>query len=327
MAPRIEPKDESADVSLKVGISSCLLGEHVRWDAGHKRDTFLVDVLGPYVTWVPVCPEFEAGMGVPREPVHLVRTGDGLQMRGVKSETDWTAAMETWARRRVRELEKQDLCGFVLKKGSPSCGMERVKVFAPPAPPRREGRGLFASALLRRLSDLPVEEEGRLNDPVLRENFIERLFAYQRLRTLFAARWTVGRLVDFHARQKLQIMAHSPQAYRQLGRLVAEAKQHSREVVRETYVRDFMAALSLRATRGRQMNVLQHCAGYFRDRLDRRARAEVRGVLEEYERGLVPLVVPITLIRHYARLLDIEYLAEQTYLEPHPREMMLRNRV
>jgi uncharacterized protein YbgA (DUF1722 family)/uncharacterized protein YbbK (DUF523 family) len=312
---------------MRVGISSCLLGKEVRWDGNHKRDAFLTEVLGPYVEWVPVCPEVEVGMGVPREPVRLVKAGRQIRMVGVTSGRDWTGEMRDWAERRAGELAGLGLCGYVFKKDSPSCGMERVKVYERSGAPSKTGRGLFAEALMRQQATLPVEEEGRLSDARLRESFIERLFAYRRLRSLLGGPWTVGQLVAFHTQHKLQLMAHSPRAYASLGRMVARAKGSSREAFAARYEQEFMAALAERATPRRHTNVLEHCLGYFRDRLDARARREILSVIEDYRAEMVPLVVPITMIRHYVRTLDIGYLAGQVYLEPHPRELMLRNHV
>jgi uncharacterized protein YbgA (DUF1722 family)/uncharacterized protein YbbK (DUF523 family) len=316
-----------SDDPVRVGVSSCLLGSEVRWDGGHKRERFLTDVLAPFVEWVPVCPELELGMGVPREPVHLSRATGEIRMVGTRSGEDWTGAMTAFAKRRTRELESLDLCGYVLKKDSPSCGMERVKVRAEAGPGKRDGRGLFAEALQERMPALPVEEEGRLNDAQLRENWIERVFAYRRLRSLFESRWTIGELVAFHAAHKLQLLAHSTEAYRKLGRVVANAKQTPRAELREHYVNAFMAALAVRATRGRHVNVLEHCIGYLRDRVDASVRASLASQIADYRAGHVPLIVPVTMLRHYVAQLRIEYLAQQVYLEPHPKELMLRNHV
>jgi uncharacterized protein YbgA (DUF1722 family)/uncharacterized protein YbbK (DUF523 family) len=316
-----------ADAPVRVGISSCLLGEAVRFDGGHKHDRFLTDQLGPFVEWVPVCPELELGMGVPREAVNLRRDGDRLRMVGTQSGRDWTEAMEAFAARRVRALAKLELCGYVLKKDSPSCGMERVRVREPSGLARRDGRGLFAAALLAAEPALPVEEEGRLNDAVLRENWIERVFAYRRLRSLLAGRFSVGRLVAFHTAHKLQLLAHSTEAYRRLGRLVAGAKRAERAALERRYALEFMAALAVRATPRRHVNVLEHCLGHFRGRLDAGARAALARQIADYRSGLVPLVVPLTLLRHYVERLGIGYLAGQVYLEPHPKELMLRNHV
>jgi len=315
------------DAPLRIGISSCLLGEEVRWDGGHKRDRFLTDVLGPHVEWVRLCPEVELGMGTPREPVRLVRRGDEIAMLGTRSGLDWTAPMRAWSETRARQLAQLNLCGYVLKKDSPSCGMERVKVRSEKGMPKKGGRGIFAEALLRNHPVLPVEEEGRLYDAVLRENFVERIFAYRRLRCFFEGSWSVGRLVAFHTAHKLQLMAHSPQAYRSLGRLVASAKGVPRGELRAQYQSEFMSALLQRATRKRHVNVLHHCIGHFRKALADEARVELAALIEDYRAERVPLVVPITMIGHYVRRLRVESLAGQVYLEPHPKELMLRNHV
>jgi uncharacterized protein YbgA (DUF1722 family)/uncharacterized protein YbbK (DUF523 family) len=315
------------DAPVRIGISSCLLGRPVRWDGGHKRDVFLTEQLGPFVEWVPVCPEVEIGMGVPRETIRLLERDGEQRLVAERSGTDWTERMRGWSRRRARQLEALDLCGYVLKKDSPSCGMERVRVWNPEGMPEKRGRGVFAQALLAAVPALPVEEEGRLTDPRLRENWIERVFAYRRLRSLFARRWTLGELVAFHTAHKLQLLSHSPRGHAELGRLVADAKSLERAALRERYGAGFMAALRHLATPRRQVNVLQHALGYFRRHLDERDRRELAELVEDYGRGLVPLIVPITLIRHHVNRLGLEYLAGQVYLEPHPRELMLRNRV
>lgn len=315
------------DAPVRIGISTCLLGRPVRWDGGHKRDVFLTEQLGPFVEWVPVCPEVEIGMGVPRETIRLVERGGAQRLVAERSGTDWTEPMQAWARRRARALEALELCGYVLKKDSPSCGMERVRVWNEKGMAEKRGRGIYAAALMEAAPALPVEEEGRLADPRLRENWIERVFAYRRLRSLFAGRWTRGQLVAFHTAHKLQVLAHSPHHYAELGRLVADAKALGRAAVRERYAAGFMEALRHLATPRRQVNVLQHVLGYFRGRLDDRDRRELAGLVEDYGRGLVPLIVPITLIRHHVARLEIAYLAGQVYLDPHPKELMLRNRV
>jgi uncharacterized protein YbgA (DUF1722 family) len=244
-----------------------------------------------------------------------------------ESGTDHTAAMDRWAAKRARELEAFDLDGFLLKKDSPSCGLFRVKVWADRGSPTKEGRGRFASALTERLPHLPVEEEGRLNDPLLRENFIERVFAYERLRNLFRGRWTAGQVVAFHTAHKLQLMAHSTEAYRALGRLVASLKDWKRAEFRDRYESGFMAALQPIATPGRNANMLQHAAGHLKKHLDSPSRIELAGLIDDYRKGLVPLVVPITLIGHHARRHEVDYLNGQLFLEPHPKELMLRNHV
>lgn len=312
---------------VRIGISACLLGEEVRFDGGHKRDRFLTDTFGQFVDWVAVCPEVEAGFGTPREAMRLVDDDGRLRLVTVKTGVDLTATLVRYSERRARELESERLHGYVLKKDSPSCGNERVKVYGAAGVPARTGRGIFAAALGERLPSLPVEEEGRLADPRLRENFIERVFAYRRLLDFFEGRWTVGGLVAFHTAHKLTLLAHSPSAYRALGGLVAEAKSLSRQDLRARYTEGFMRALGSVATPSRHTNVLQHMAGYFKKTLDPAARAELAATIDDYRRGLVPLVVPITLLRHHVRQQGVAYLAGQMYLDPHPKELMLRNHV
>jgi uncharacterized protein YbgA (DUF1722 family)/uncharacterized protein YbbK (DUF523 family) len=316
------------DPPIRIGVSACLLGQEVRFDGGHKRNEFITDIFGRFVEFVPVCPEFELGLGVPRETLRLVKDRDAnVSLVSNKSGIDHTVAMRAFVDRRTAGLTREDLSGYLLKKDSPSCGMERVKVYGPGGMPSRDGRGLYAASLLSRYPNLPVEEEGRLNDPRLRENFIERVFAYRRLRTFFAGRWTIGGLVAFHTAHKLQLLAHSPVAYAELGRFVANAKPMGRVDVRDHYESAFMTALVRLATPARHTNVLQHMAGYFSDHLDTAARAELTSLIDDYRCGLVPLIVPITLIRHYVRLHSVSYLEGQVYLEPHPKELMLRNHV
>jgi len=317
----------TASSTVRIGISSCLLGREVRFDGGHKRDRFLTDTFGRFVEWVPVCPEVEAGFGTPREAMRLVGDGGRLRLLGVKTARDLTDTMERYARRRVEQLAGEQLCGYVLKKDSPSCGMARVKVYNAHKVPARTGVGLFAAALSERHPFLPLEEEGRLVDPRIRDNFVERVFAYQRLRALFAGRWTLGALVSFHTAHKLSLMAHSVTAYQALGPLVAGAKSLPRGDLESRYTEGFMRALEPIATARRHVNVLQHMAGYFKKQLDAASRAELAATLDDYRAGLVPLIVPITLIRHHVRQHDVTYLAGQVYLAPHPKELMLRNHV
>ena len=315
----------SRAVEIRIGISACLLGENVRFDGGHKRDAFLVGSFGRFVTFVPVCPEVELGLGTPRDAIRLEKRAGDVRLVVPKSGRDLTESMRAFAAARVLGLEKEELSGYVLKKDSPSCGMERVKVYDGPGAASRKGRGLFAEALLLRFPNLPVEEEGRLGDLRLRENFVERVFAYRRVRDLFATHWSVGHLVKFHTAMKLQVLSHSPEAYARLGRLVARARGLQKAALRERYEAELLAALAVPATPRRHANVLQHMLGYFSDSLSPEERQEVLGLIEEHRRGLTPLVVPLTLIRHHVRRLGVAYLQGQAYLEPHPRELMLRN--
>ena len=314
-------------LAIRVGISACLMGEQVRYDGGHKRNPYLVETLGAYVEWVPVCPEVEMGLGTPCDTLRLVRIGEEIRMVMPKTGADHTDGMRSFARRRVDELAGQDLRGYILKKGSPSCGMERVRVFDAYGVPSKSSLGLFAAALLERSPNLPVEEEGRLADPRLRENFIERVFAYHRLRRLFAGKWGLADLVRFHTGHKLLLMAHAPKAYENLGRAVAGAKAVPHSKFSGDYESEFMRALRVIATPRRHTNVLQHMTGYFRKQLDDDSRGELLALIEDYRKGLVPLVAPLTLIRHYVRKFQISYLQGQVCLDPHPKELMLRNHV
>ena len=318
---------EEAKTVIRVGVSSCLLGQEVRYDSGHKKDRYLTDILDDYVEWVSVCPEVESGMSTPRPAMRLVEDGQNVRMAEIKSNIDHTTQMTKFSQLRVRKLRDQNLCGYILKKNSPSCGMTRVKIWKDKGMPRRDGRGLYASALMDAYPNLPVEEEGRLHDAALRENFIERVFAYRRLQDLFRPRWTVGQVMKFHTAHKLQLMAHSPVAYRTLGQLVAVTKEVPRATFRNDYEDGFMTALAQLASRGRNTNALQHAAGYVKTKIDSASRNELADLIHDYRNGLVPLVVPLSLLRHHIRVHEIDYLAGQSYLQPHPKELMLRNHV
>jgi len=312
---------------LRLGISRCLLGEEVRFDGGHKRDNFLTDVLGRYVEWVSVCPEVEAGLGTPREAMRLVGDSHHPRLVTIKSGTDHTRAVERIIANRIREFEELDLSGYILKKGSPSCGMERVRIYNKHGMPSRNGVGLFARAFIEQFPLLPVEEEGRLCDPTLRENFIERVFCYRRWQDLVQSGVTRQALVQFHTIHKYVLLAHSPQQCEVLGRLIGQAHQHRPKELAHRYGELFMKALAVKATVRKHVNVLQHILGYFKERLGAREKAELLGVIGDYHQGLTPLIVPLTLIKHYVRIFDVGYIRDQVYLNPHPIEVMLRNHV
>lgn len=312
----------AAEAPIRVGISSCLLGHEVRFDGGHKRNRFLTETLAKFVEFLPVCPEVEAGLGTPREAMRLVTGAGVVRLVTVRSGRDVSDRLNGYAQRRLEQLAVEGLCGYVLKKGSPSCGLDRVAVYDSDGNPAGSGRGLFADALRARYPHLPIEEEGRLLDPRLRDNFIERLFAYRRLRRLFGSRWTVGALVRFHTTHKLTLMAHSPQKHKELGRIVADAKTSASDLAAR-YTREFMGALGTMATRRRHTNVLEHMSGYFKSTLDARARSELHSTVNDYRLGLVPLVVPLTLIRHHVSHHRVSYLAGQVYLDLYPKELML----
>jgi uncharacterized protein YbgA (DUF1722 family)/uncharacterized protein YbbK (DUF523 family) len=313
------------ELKIRLGISSCLLGEKVRYDGGHQLDRFLRDTLGSYVEWVPVCPEVEAGLSTPREAMRLVGDVASPRLLTTRTKIDHTARMRNWARKRVMELETENLCGFVFKSKSPSSGMARVKVYNPKGMPEKKGVGMFARAFMDHYPLLPVEEEGRLHDPILRENFIERIFALARWRALVGQRKTRGNLVRFHAQHKLLILSHSPKHLSEMGRLVARAKEIPHSKLYSGYERLFLEALELKATVKKHMNVLQHIQGYFKKVLTGDEKKEISETLEAYRQGYVPLMVPITLLKHYVRKYDEPYLKEQWYLNPHPLELKLRN--
>jgi uncharacterized protein YbgA (DUF1722 family)/uncharacterized protein YbbK (DUF523 family) len=314
---------------IRVGISSCLLGQLVRYDGGHKRDRFATDLLSEYFEWVPVCPEVEIGMGTPREPIRLERRRDGdVRLVTINTRNDLTAGMQRFAKRRATALARENLSGYLFKKDSPSCGVHRVKIYPnAKGQARREGRGLFAAAVADAYPNLPIEDEGRLCDARLRENWIQRVFAYHGLQQLWRPRWTIGELVAFHTRYKLVVMSHDEPAYRALGRLIAEAKTIARSELRERYDSQFMAALTKIATPRKNTNVLQHMCGFLKKKLDAASRQELAEQIEDYRTGLVPLIVPLTLIRHYVRLHKVENLANQVYLHPHPKQLSLLNHV
>jgi uncharacterized protein YbgA (DUF1722 family)/uncharacterized protein YbbK (DUF523 family) len=316
-----------ADSKPRLGISACLLGEQVRYDGNHKRDNFLTNMFGRFIEWVPVCPEVEVGMGVPRETVRLVGDPDDPKLIAERTGKDWTAAMHRYAAVRTRQLAELNLSGYVFKKSSPSCGVERVRVYGSKNMPARRGRGLFAAVVMARFPLMPVEEEGRMNDPELRENFIERVFAYHRWQQALARLKSTGALVEFHTRHKYLLLAHSERHYRRLGRLVAEMKKNSLRGSYEEYGRVFMAALAVRASAKKHANVLEHMMGYVSKLLSAAERRELVELIRDYRKQLVPLIVPVTLIQHYIKKYDVAYLTNQLYLAPSPKELMLRNHV
>ncbi|THI88340.1 MAG: DUF523 and DUF1722 domain-containing protein [Nitrospira sp. CG24A] len=311
----------------RIGVSRCLLGEKVRYDGGHKRDQFLTDVLGRYVEWVPICPEVEAGLGAPREAMRLVGDPHRPRLVTIDSHIDHTRALETMTRNRLDGLKSFDLSGYVFKKGSPSCGIERVRIYNEQGVPSRNGIGLFARGFIEQFPLIPVEEEGRLCDSTLRENFIERVFCYRRWQDLIQRGITRQALIQFHTIHKYLLLAHSPQQYKVLGRLIGQAHQYRPKELAHRYGELFMKTLAVKTTVRKHVNVLQHILGHFKERLSAHEKAELLGVIGDFHQELTPLIVPLTLIKHYVQIFDVRYIRDQIYLNPHPKELMLRNHV
>ncbi|MFO7962863.1 MAG: DUF523 and DUF1722 domain-containing protein [Desulfobacterales bacterium] len=311
--------------SIKIGISRCLLGDPVRYNGGHKKDDFLVNTLGRYVTFVPVCPEVECGLPVPRESMRLMGDPDRPRLVTHNTKIDLTDRMTAWCRRRLEELETEDLSGFIFKKNSPSSGLFRVKVYTESGMPGRVGSGIFAKAFTEHFPLIPVEEEGRLNDPLLREIFIEQIFTMARWRRLVQEQKTMAGIIDFHTRNKLLILSHSPTVHRQMGKLVAGGKSLPMEALYQDYKELLMKALRLKPTAKKNTNVLMHMMGYFKKDLSSDEKQELLEIFEQYRTGKIPLIVPITLVNHYVRKYDNDYLEQQTYLNPHPLALQLRN--
>jgi len=312
---------------MRIGVSSCLLGQEVRYDGGHKRDGFIAATLSTFVDYVPVCPEVAIGLGIPRPTIRLV--GDPQRPSAVGSDDasrDVTARLETFARQQIPALA--GICGYILKKDSPSCGMERVKVYSPKGgAAERKGIGIYARVFMERMPLIPVEEEGRLNDPVLRENFISRVFVYDRWQRMAAEGLTSAGLIAFHSNHKYLVMAHSQAAYRRLGQMLADLKGADLSAIGEMYIAELMDALKRRANRKRHCNVLQHMMGYLKRNIDGGDKAELAANIESYRRGEVPLVVPVTLFLHYFRRNPDPYMERQVYLHPYPDTLGLRNAI
>jgi uncharacterized protein YbgA (DUF1722 family)/uncharacterized protein YbbK (DUF523 family) len=309
----------------RLGISTCLLGERVRYDGGHKRDPFLVDTLGECVEWVPVCPEVACGLPTPREAMRLVGDPDDPKLLTQKTHRDITPQMKAWAARRLDELEREGLDGYIFKSKSPSSGMTRVKVYDANGVPAKVGVGIWARAFMERFPLLPVEEDGRLHDVNLRENFIERVFCLHRYRAFKRADGSRSGLVHFHSDHKLLLLAHSPELLEEMGQLVAEPDRYEHADLIARYEALMMDCLRVGATPGKHANVLMHMMGYFKSQLTPDEKREMLRVIDDFRAERIPLVVPVTLLAHYVRKYDEPYLKRQVYLHPHPTELKLRN--
>jgi uncharacterized protein YbgA (DUF1722 family)/uncharacterized protein YbbK (DUF523 family) len=308
---------------IRVGISSCLLGEEVRFDGGHKNNPYIVGTLGQYFEFTPFCPEVDIGLGTPREPIRLVVAEDGTRCVGTKTESlDVTDQLTVSADN--QKSWQQDIFGYILKKDSPSCGMERVKQYRGGGV-ERTGVGVFAGRLMQNFPLLPVEEEGRLGDPVLRENFIQRVFIYQRWSRLCSEGISRAALTGFHARHKLILMSHDQNRARELGRELSESSSRDLQEYAGSYISNLMAILKIKATRGNHVNVLQHIQGYLKKQLAGDDKRELSDAIEQYRLGYLPLIVPVTLLRHHFMKYPDEYIDQSYYMCPYPNELMLLN--
>ncbi len=314
---------EEDTTKIRIGISSCLMGEQVRFDSGHKRNAYINGVLAEYFDFHPFCPEVSIGLGIPREPIRLVTIDARIRCIGVKN-SDLDVTEDLYRCADEQQDWQRDLCGYILKKDSPSCGMERVKLFSGDYPDR-SGVGLYAARLMQNFPDLPVEEEGRLEDAVLRENFIQRVYIYSRWRKLVAQPLSIKSLTEFHARHKYIYMSHDQSLARQLGSWLADNNKADPDQLGREYLSKMMALLKHRATRKNHVNTLQHIQGYLKNHLDADDRAELTENISQYREGLLPLIVPITLLRHHFRRHPNDYIDNSYYMRPHPAELKLLN--
>ncbi|MEK9629941.1 MAG: DUF523 and DUF1722 domain-containing protein [Nitrospinota bacterium] len=314
---------------IKIGVSSCLLGEKVRWNGDHKQSLFVRDVLGKHFEYISLCPEMEVGMGVPRETVALYGALENPKMISKKSRIDWTAEMKRYSKEQINLLAKQDLSGYIFKSKSPSCGLGRIPVYSEDEPGKaRHGSGMFANEFMKAFPLVPVEDEGRLYDQRLKENFIIKVFSFYRLKkSLLSKNARLGTLVKFHTQHKFLLLAHSRQHYQKLGKIVAEAKKNPWNKVLANYIYMFMEAFAYKTTNKKNTDVLMHMMGFFKKLIPSEDKKDILDAIENYRNELVPLVVPVTLIRHYVKKYDVSYLQDQVYLNPHPKELMLRNHV
>jgi len=313
------------DRTIKIGVSSCLLGNHVRYDGGHKLNRYVKDSLGEYFEYVPVCPEVECGLPIPREAMRLVGKPGNPRLMTIKTQIDLTDQMQKWGQNKLNELEDLHLSGYIFKSRSPSSGMERIKIYNDQGNPVDYGSGIWARMFMDHFPLLPVEDEGRLNDPGLREHFIERVFVLWRWQELEGKYSNINDLIDFHTRHKFLILAHSPQLYSEMGYYVANIKEKPRDHIFSGYFQLLDQAMRIKTSVGKHINVLYHLLGFFKDKLESDEKQEIIEIIEHYRKGNFPLIVPITLINHFVRKYQETYLQNQLYLQPHPIELKLRN--
>ena len=313
---------------IKIGVSSCLVGEKVRWNGDHKQDRYVREVLSKYFEYIPVCPEVEVGMGVPRETVALYGNPEKPSMISKKTQTDWTKPMEKYIKSRIKTLSADDLCGYIFKSKSPSCGMSRVPLYSEFGSHKvKHGPGMFANAFINSFPLVPTEDEGRLNDPRIRENFIVRVFSFKRFNLLLNEKFSLGQWVKFHTQHKFLLLAHSRKHYDDLGELVAHSKTIKPSELKKKYGELFMEALTSKSTPKKNTDVLLHMMGFLKKLLTKIEKEDILSTIEDYRSEILPLIVPVTLIRHQVKKHNIEYLHDQLYLNPHPKELMLLNHV
>lgn len=314
------------DKKIPVGISACLLGDSVRFDGGHKRCAFAAEDLAPFMRYEPVCPEMAIGLPTPRPALRLTETAENnVELCFSNGKGDpLTQEMQSFSEKKIASLHH--LCGYIVCAKSPSCGMERVRVYQPDNNNnRKEGVGIFTRELMKQMPWLPVEEDGRLHDPVLRENFVERIYTLHEFNQLWRSGLTRGKLIAFHSRYKLTLLAHSQPAYREIGRFVAAIEQWSSlEAFAFEYRQRLMDLLKHKATRGNHTNVMMHVQGYFRPQLNAKQREELTSLIDHYRQGLQPLLAPMTLLKHYMSEYPDPYLTQQRYFEPYPEALRLR---
>ena len=312
---------------IKIGISACLMGQKVRYDGGSFQPKLIHSVLPDYMDFVPFCPEVEIGMSVPRETVRLVTTETGIKLKAPKSGTDYTNQMNAYSIEKTNALSKLEISGYILKKGSPTCGMERVRVYNSRGIPEKSGNGLFASQLKKAFPNIPIEEDGRLNDIHLREHWIERVFAYDRLRTFLSLKPAVGKLMEFHTQSKMQLMAHHPEKYRLLGRKIALLQKDDLHQFYASYLTSFMQIMSVKPTIAKHTDVIYHLVGFFKKKITASDKKEILNLIEQFRNQIVPIVVPLTLLKHFLQKYPVKWMQEQTYLNPYPTDLSLRSHI
>ena len=313
---------------IRIGVSSCLIGDKVRWNGDHKQDRYVREILSRYFEYIPVCPEVEVGMGVPRETVALYGDPEKPSMISKKTQTDWTKPMGKYIKSRINTLSADDLCGYIFKSKSPSCGMSRVPLYSEFGSHKvKHGPGMFANAFINSFPLVPTEDEGRLNDPRIRENFIVRVFSFKRFNLLLNQKFSLGKWVKFHTQHKFLLLAHSRKHYDDLGELVAHSKTIKPLELKKKYGKLFMEALTCKSTPKKNTDVLLHMLGFFKKLLTKIEKEDILSTIEDYRNEILPLIVPVTLIRHQVKKHNIEYLHDQVYLNPHPKELMLLNHV